>query len=322
MFVALNEQSLHGQLAPTEIDQAIRALLLLRQSLSSAECSLVIRRLVTQRPLDATGTTLEQWLRKRPSQDSLVRALRNWIDRDGPFLEDDIAHNTGATYECDDDQDTTHVVTDCGIAEAAERRVIDAESPSVVVSVAPSRWQRAELSVRCDAWPDRSSLVDNVCTRDSLLAIIERARPLRSWNALRERALARCTNLAFAEDAFEPLDPEPFNVGAANRLLERLLILDALKAHCVGASFDPEGMRLRSEHFEGKKAWFTDSSDSEKVDFRSELTFAHPRIAGEKLFCPWHAKVKTPQLRIHYYDRFSASDPLFVVYVGPKITKR
>lgn len=75
-------------------------------------------------------------------------------------------------------------------------------------------------------------------------------------------------------------------------------------------------------HFTGDKAWFSDSSSTEKSDFRKELTFRHPMNAGEYLFCTWHGKVKTPQLRIHFSWPIRASDPLYVVYIGPKITKQ
>jgi hypothetical protein len=83
-----------------------------------------------------------------------------------------------------------------------------------------------------------------------------------------------------------------------------------------------EGHRLYANHFTGAKASFSDSSDSEKNDFRNELTFAHPEQPGETLFCAWHGKIKTPQIRIHFSWPVRSEAPLYVVYVGPKITKR
>ena len=83
-----------------------------------------------------------------------------------------------------------------------------------------------------------------------------------------------------------------------------------------------EGHRLYQKHFTGDKAWFSDSSTSEKDDFKKELTFPHPAALGETLSCTWHGKVKSPQLRIHFSWPIRAAEPLYVVYVGPKITKR
>jgi hypothetical protein len=79
---------------------------------------------------------------------------------------------------------------------------------------------------------------------------------------------------------------------------------------------------LYAAHFVGEKAWLTDSSDAEKRQFRSELTFPNPEKSGQHLFCSWHGKVKTPQLRIHFSWPIAANTPLYIVYVGPKITKR
>lgn len=322
MFVAFNEWSLHGQFAASDVESLVRALLSLRKALSDGELSLTVRRAIAQRPIDAAGLTLEHWLRTRRRGDALAGALRLWLDRDGPFLEDALAHNSGATYECEDDASATHTVTDTAIAEAAERQRIDHEALALTVSASPSRWQRSGLDVRCDAWPAGAILsVQNLCALAPLQAWIERARPLRSWTELRDRTHARCPRLLLTDETFAPLRREPFNQGAATRLLQRLLVLDALAEHCVGAGFDAEGMRLRAEHFVGDKAWFSDSSAGEKVDFEDEMTFTDPRT-HERRFCPWHGKVKTPQLRIHYDDRFREGEKVFVPYVGPKITKR
>lgn len=84
----------------------------------------------------------------------------------------------------------------------------------------------------------------------------------------------------------------------------------------------PEGHTLYQKHFTGDKAWFSDSSDTEKARFKNELIFKHPANPNEVLFCPWHGKVKTPQLRIHFSWPIREDQPLYIVYVGPKITKR
>lgn len=92
-----------------------------------------------------------------------------------------------------------------------------------------------------------------------------------------------------------------------------------------------EGHRLYRDFFTGKKgdggrgAAFSDSSDGEKQAFASELTFpnpADPADPADSLFCTWHGKVQTPQLRVHFSHPIRNEDPLYVVYVGPKITRR
>ena len=83
----------------------------------------------------------------------------------------------------------------------------------------------------------------------------------------------------------------------------------------------PEGQRIYQDHFTGNKSWFSDSSDTEKDAFEAELTFHHPNQQGARLFCAWHGKVKSPQLRIHFSWPIPGGAPLYVVYVGPKITR-
>ena len=130
-------------------------------------------------------------------------------------------------------------------------------------------------------------------------------------------------DLTFAPSTFEPILPYPFGKAVANRILERLNVLNQLK-NC----FDMQGNRttdghaLYQKHFTGARAWFSDSSETEKTEFRQELTFRHPLSTGEYLFCTWHGKVSTGVYRIHFSWPVTADTPLCVVYVGPKITKR
>ena len=158
------------------------------------------------------------------------------------------------------------------------------------------------------------------------LAPLRRSSPAplrRSLTQLAAICRGQCDALTFSEDCFGALRGHPFVEGAARHVL---VLLDVL--HQFSRCFDnagqrtPEGQRLYQDHFTGGKAWFSDSSDAEKEDFKSDLTFKHPTAQGETLFCTWHGKVKTPQIRIHFSWPVRANEPLYVVYVGPKITKR
>jgi hypothetical protein len=72
----------------------------------------------------------------------------------------------------------------------------------------------------------------------------------------------------------------------------------------------------------GDNAWFSDSSEAEKNEFEESLTFPHPVEPGQTLFCTWHGKVKTQQIRIHFSWPVRWDTPLYILYVGPKITRR
>ncbi|MBN1960904.1 MAG: hypothetical protein JW841_08150, partial [Deltaproteobacteria bacterium] len=72
----------------------------------------------------------------------------------------------------------------------------------------------------------------------------------------------------------------------------------------------------------GRGALFSDSSDEEKNEFKNALTFNHPQKPHVKIFCPWHGKVQTPKYRIHFSWPVRVNEPLYVVYIGEKLTKR
>jgi hypothetical protein len=45
-------------------------------------------------------------------------------------------------------------------------------------------------------------------------------------------------------------------------------------------------------------------------------------ISGATLFCPWHGKVKIEQMRMHFTFPIQRDMPLYIAYIGPKLTKR
>jgi hypothetical protein len=320
VYLGLNEFALHGQLAEHDVPALLQALLQFRKTAADHAAPLRCRREVLQRPV-CGDVTLRDVLFELSAQDNRRRLLLRWLTTEGPFLDEERSHGADVWFECHGE-----VVTDWTLAELAHRRVEDSEAPVAAVSVRPSLMEVDPLTVTLVG--DSGSRLD-VAVRNHVddaalrewLASCE--PPMSSWSDLRTRARAACTSLVFSDEAFAPLDSQPFHPGVADRLLERLRVLEALKcAFAPDGSLTQAGQELRQKHFVGEKAWFTDSSTGEKRDFSQDLTFAHPERVGETLFCPWHGKVKTPQMRIHFSDPIAADAPLYVVYVGPKITKR
>ena len=245
-------------------------------------------------------------------------ALMQWMTRLGPFWDDERLHGPDDYLECAD-----QVVTDTAIGEASFRCLHGTDYH--LVSLLPSSWEQSPLSVwwRCASGIDRNVEVANHISLEDLGVALRLAPdPIASWEQLAVVTRARFPNLYFANDAFEPFRGVPFSPGVAHRVIERMDVLERLQC-CFDANGErtPEGHRLYQEYFTGDKAWFSDSSDSEINEFRSELTFRHPEIEGETLFCTMHGKVKTPQIRIHFSWPVRMGMPLYVVYVGPKLTK-
>lgn len=317
MYLGLNELSLHGQVAEHDAPALLATLLQCRNAATEHGAPLRCRREVLQRPT-CGAATLQDVVYRLPPQDNRRRLLLRWLTTEGPFLDADRLHDAGVWFECGGE-----VVTDWTLAELAHR---GPDAPAAAVSVRPSAMDRDPLTVtRVDDGGVRVDVDLRNHTGDVALRgwLASCESPMRTWEELRERALRACGSLVFARSAFAPLGDQPFHPGVADRLLERLRVLEALKqSFAPDGTLTAAGQALRQMHFVGEKAWFTDSSDGEKIDFARELTFPHPERTGETLFCSWHGKVKTPQMRIHYSDPVTAEAPVYVVYVGPKITKR
>jgi hypothetical protein len=115
----------------------------------------------------------------------------------------------------------------------------------------------------------------------------------------------------------------PFVVAAAETIRVLLYTLNQFKT-CFNEAGEqtPDGNRLIENHVSGEAGWFSDSSPTERREFESELTFRHPARPGQYLVCSWHGKVLTPPYRIHFSWPVTYTDPLYVVYIGLKITKR
>ena len=251
------------------------------------------------------------------------RAAMRWLTHGGPFWDDHRQHGVADHLECRSDS-----VTDHAVGEAAYRTLHDMEC--ALVSLAPSDWDFSPVEV---AWrradeglDDRTVALAN--WRDA--AALERrlrdtSPPVRSWGDLRRVSTSRFGSLTFAGDCFDPLEGAPFVKSAADRLLVLLDILDRFaRAFDADGARTPEGYRIYRDHFTGieDQGLFSDSSVTEKRRFRRELTFPHPDDPGKFLTCTWHGKVRHPALRLHFSWPIRRGEPVYVVYVGPKITKR
>ena len=252
-------------------------------------------------------------------------SIMQWLTRTGPFWEDERMHGSDDYLMC-----LEEIVTDSAVGEAAWCCLNGIERH--LVSFSPSRWEMSPVSV--DLFEDeelkQSVAVDNFWDTSTFKAFLEKKPPqINSWDQLRKMAVPRFPGLLFVDNAFDPLDGHPFAPGAAQRLIFLFNTLDRFKiCHDEQGKRTAEGHEIYKNFFTGKKggggkgALFKDSSDSEKAEFKKEMTFNHPARPGKSLFCSWHGSTQTPQLRIHFSWPVKADEPFYVVYVGPKITKR
>ena len=246
-------------------------------------------------------------------------SVLSWLGKQGPFWDDARQHGPDEWFECDGE-----VITDTGLAEAAYCSLTGVDRRTV--SLSPSTWEHSPLTVfwRRGSKPAANIALSNYSHPPSLEADLRQAAPaLASWGQLEAVSRQRFQSLMFTSDSFSYLQGQPFAPGAASRIISRLDVLDRLSASIASdGRLSPEGRRLYEDHFVGDRAWFSDSSDTEKREFRRKLTFKSPEPDGEPMFCTWHGKVNHPPYRIHFTWPILPSGRLYVAYVGLKITRR
>lgn len=312
MTLLFNELSFHAQLRKEEFRTVINRIMRLRGIAGHLGETLVCAPSLAN-VMVAPGWSIQQAVGSLPKEEATV--IWQWISK-APFHRAN--HGPDDYVACGDT-----VVTESSVAEAAVRRV--SGHSTALVSADPSEWLRSPVVVMCaiQNFEQVSIEVSNYWSEHELEAALKEVVYFpRSWSDMADHANRRYGKLHFFKNCFESLEGTPFNRSSAERVLGLLDILNEIQGsrHDDGTR-SIEGQRLYQNFFTGDRAKFSDSSDSEKNNFRNRLTFSHPDGSGRELFCPWHGKEATQVLRIHFTWPVKGKDDLFVVYIGPKLTK-
>ncbi|MBF0528302.1 MAG: hypothetical protein HQK55_03315 [Deltaproteobacteria bacterium] len=323
MDFIINDLSFHGQFHDlATFRESINRTMTIRTLISSFGRELYCHKNIVQ-----AQVTPDMSLSQAVNQSLTIserRVLMLWITRAGPFWDEVRGHSPDDWLEC-----RGEIVTDKALGEAGWCCLNEIDRR--LVSLDPSKWLSTPIPVTLKS--DMNSVTVNVFNYwkiKDMEGVLNTAPTLiETWDQLEEMAIARFRQLTFADDTFRALVGHPFSRSAAQRIVFLLNTLNRLKS-----CFDENGQRTAEGHkiykdfFTGESgegghgALFTDSSDDEKLKFKSRLTFKHPGNPAQSLFCPWHGKVQTPQLRIHFSWPIRYDKPFYVVYVGPKLTKQ
>ena len=318
MDFLLNDRSIHGQFhTVNDFFIAVEKLMEIRREIVRVGSELFCHRDIASARV-TPHANMPQAIQSMDREKQ--RAWIQWLTRFGPYWMDVRQHGEDDWLELGDGD----LVTDTAIGEAAFCRLHDLNRE--LVSVDPSGWLFDPITVTWRRMDQSREAVDvkNHWSMETVSRSLAAAPlPFNSWQALEERARHACNRLTISNDAFVEFHGHPYAPGAAERIWILLNTLNTYFA-CVDRDGNrtPEGDWMYTQYFTGKKAWFTPSSKSEKDDFELDLTFPHPDEPGKYLLCSWHGKVKTPQIRIHFAWPITANAPVYVAYVGPKITKR
>lgn len=318
----LNGLSLHGQFnSVADAENAIAAIMRCRRHLFNNGQQLYI-----DRPLMNAKVTGLLSLREVVAKfgHDRKRAILRWLDRDGPHWDSEALHSPDSYFVSYVNQ-VEEVVTDSVIAETAYLNHL--EISSALVSVAPSRWCSDPIEVALlddQAQVSSAVKVRNYWQPEKLKTSLERA-PTRvtSWQEVGEVAQSRFVELRFTSGWLRSANRHPFDSAVASASLRLLDILHQLRRQIVAhGRNDARTVDYFARHFRGDSAPFSDSSEDEKHRFQSALTFVNPDVPDDVLFCPWHGKIRRLAWRLHFSAPLSSDSPLYVVYLGPKLTTR
>jgi len=314
-MVLFNDASLHGQFpAFPPFQDSLRSLWQIRELLRANGHPLRVSRSFRTRNI-TSSQTLNDFL------GSISRDLKNrllvWLDREGPFWEEERKHDGGEYFES-----CGHVVTDTGLAEAAHIQIEDNSQVSVV-SLSPSDFLLNPLSVSWLGRKDDDLMIEvRNCWNEELARLLAADTEVASqtWDELFAWSERMCPNLRFSPDIRKHVELQ-FIPNVANRTKVLLAALNQI-VQALNNSDKESFSRLKREWMEGGEARFSPSSPSELNEFGTDLEFLDPRTQS-KVLCSWHGKIQTPQYRIHFeWPMPEGAEQLFVAYIGPKITKR
>jgi hypothetical protein len=318
----INEVSLQGQFNDaSDFEPLLKGLLSCRSRFEVLKRSLRVTREFANckvTPLATLRTLLTQ-ARFR----DLRSAVLIWLDRSGPFLEDDAQPEADNYFEY-----AGRDVTYGGLGESARR--VKAGLPTAAFSFAGGAidFARSPLRVEHGLAEDRLGAyeVDNVWTIDDLSksAIGHRA-PAVNWRELVESARERFESLVLPDALF--LNPvlarEPFDTLIRDRSLVLLGHLNEFMAGRMPDGSDgPRSRAVIDRFFVGERALFSGESITNQRDFADAMTFPDPQDPTRTIFGHWHAKINRRFFRIHFeWPVPTRSSKLKVLYLGPKITK-
>lgn len=317
MRIFVNDISINNQFSnPTEFILNLKFLIDLKKRNGNFGDHFICSRGISERVV-CNDKTLRQVVLENGNKD-FTMAVLTWLDRSGPFLENDdedygklICEFNGVVLE---DCVVENVATKVRRNENAKTYSFDKCQPTY--SYTPFKIDYIDNDGA------GSLYIENIWSEAQLNTLVSHweKRP-ESWGELIEYVTGKCQNLIFSQEISGYLSPHPFSLTISERVIFLMGVLDDyVRSH------DEKKLRTKKTHeiinnfFSGTKAPFTDESESNIRDFKKEMTFD---VNGSPALCSWHGKIKHQEFRIHFQYPFdSTMEKIFVAYIGPKITKK
>lgn len=315
----LNDASLQSQFVDlARFERTLRDLLGARSRIPAIAQNLHTTRSLRE-AMAGPGVSVRQFLHACRDKD-LRTAAFTWLDRTGPFVDDDRMDEEDDYFEYADAE-----VTATGLGEAARRIKSGEDCAAYSFEGGATDYAVDPLEIDHGLPEERYGryTVHNHWRPQGLVDhALASGPPIASWQALVEGARARFRHLEISDlHANAMLAREPFEASVRDRALALMGMLDEYMA---GRGDDgAEGPRSKAvidAHFKGERAYFTGESATNEQKFRRELTFVGP--GGREMFAPWHGKISHRFFRMHFeWPLPPERRKLALLYLGPKITK-
>jgi hypothetical protein len=318
----INDASLQGQFRDVpHFIELLDDLLRCRGRYSALNTGMYLTRSIAESKV-ADGSSLRQIL-SSSSRTDLRRAILIWLDRRGPFVEDDRFPEIDDYFECKGKD-----ITDTGLGEAARRIKSSFLAQAFSFPGGTIDFNEPVLSIEHGLQENRFATysIANSCNIDDLVASVEAAKPgPKNWKDLVVAARESFANLRIPDSVYTNhfLAREPFEAALGDRIIVLLRCLNDYMAGRDEAGAEGPGAReIVENHFTGDRALFSGESQTNQTAFRKELTFKDPDDPDKGIFAHWHGKISHRFFRLHFEWPVPAGAKILkVLYFGPKLTK-
>ena len=315
----LNDASLQGQFGdPARFEVALRGMLGARVRVPSIKAGLYSARSLRDAQV-SPGSTVRQFLQQCRDKD-LRAATYNWLDRAGPFVDDDRLPEQDDYFECHGME-----ITDTGLGEAVRRVKAGENCACFSFEGGATNFASDPLLVDHGLEEERYGryVIRNLWTKNALVEHALSQEPAAtSWRGVVEAARLRFEHLEIgALHENKDLAREPFEASVRDQSLRLMGILnDYVAGRLPNGSEGTAARAIIGAHFTGDRALFTGESEKNESKFRQEMTFGAPD--GVQRFAPWHGKISHRFFRVHFeWPLHPQRRKLAILYLGPKITR-
>lgn len=312
MFFILNELSLCGQYkTKDEFKADLEHIMKNRYKYKAFQ-----QKLHCSRTLPYCMVTTNSTFRDTVLQDTLLRRpVLEWIDKRGPFLDDETESETW--YLSDGTE-----VTNTALGQAGTLLLHGKDCSSLSFQNGGFDW--TPITLFRDAAPSENHEIKNNWDLSQLEALAQSSIPTpKNWMQFLDTMEQSYSNLEFSPRCVDSALSQPFSDLLSSKISLLLRVLDEfVESLNPDGSHSKQSEEIIEKYFTGDRARFSDESDQNKKKFKNSMTFKALEAGNSDIFCPWHGKISYLTFRIHFEWPLREKRRLQVFYIGPKITKK